>query len=347
MFIEKLFGASLTLDFISGLILAAVVVLLTAIAFLLPKSDKAKKIIGIVLLVCMAAVLVVPSLLNAELGKTMFNGGFTTYMVIVMAVILLYGLIFNKSHLAQALYGITASVALPFGLLRLLVPTWTNAISIAQIFTSNDVISLLLYAVIYFVAIWLVASGTYRLNLSAIWHIFYGFIVFGSVMVFSTQAGLTHSKTAIDMLKFFTVDGFSWKNVSLVALPCLMGLLVILVIALTATLWRKYVKKTGEKIIQSETSHALAFRLVGKIVAILASGATLVFMPNLLEAVLVDFTYYSHVTEGDFVGMPTALLFLAPILVLAIIMLIFEFLAEDHEIKIAQAQFEAGYTPEN
>ena len=341
--IEKLFGSTPAImgDIISWLYLVAAIVVLTVIAFLLPKGATAKKVIGIILLVGTVALLVVPAIVNPALRAAIWNGGFTPYLLAVVALVLLYGLVWAKSKLAQALYGITVSIALPMGLLRILVPTWTNAKSIMDITSSTgSLLNLLFYLTLFFIAIWLVASGTYRLSVSSIWHIFYGFIIFGSVMVFTTEAGLSQSKTAIDMLKLFGTEGLIWKNVAEIALLCATGLAVVVLIGLIATLWRKYVSKSGEKVVASETKQAFVLRLIGKIVAVTASGAALIFMPNIMGAVITDFKYYSHVVD-DMVGMPRALAFLAPILVMAVVMLVFEFLAEDHEIKVAQEKHAA------
>ncbi len=328
--IEKLFGSTPAImgDIISWLYLVAILVVLTAIACLLPKGATAKKVVGIVLLVGIVALFVVPAIVNPEVGARLWNGGFTTYLLVIVAAVLLYGLLCEKSKLAQALYGVITSVALPLGLLRILVPTWTNAKSFMEITSSlANMINLLIYVILFFTAVWLVASGTYRLNLSSIWHIFYGFIIFGSFMVFTTQAGLSSSHTALKMIQMIANTA---KAVD-VAILCALGLGVILVVSLVAFLWRKFVSKSGEKVIASETKEALALRLIGKIVSILASGALLVFLPTLMGAT----------TAKTLAGMPGALLFLAPILLMAVIMLVFEFLAEDHEIKIAQEKHAA------
>lgn len=337
--IEKLFGSAPAImgDITSWLMLLAAVVVLAVVAFLLPKGPVAKKVVGIVLLVGIVALLLTPVIVDSKLAQNFYNGGFTVYLLIVVAVVLLYGLLFNKSNLAQALYGITASIALPLGLLRLLIPTWTKAKSIMDLTSSlSNMLPLLIYAILFFVSVWLIASGTYRLCLSSMWHILYGFIIFGSVMVFTTQAGLSLSLTALEMMKLVGANGINFAEVADIAILCGIALGVIFIVSLIATLWRKYVSKSGEKIIASETKKAFVLRLVGKIVAVAASGACLVFLPSLLGAT----------TAATLAGMPKALLFLAPIVILAAVMLVFEFLAEDHEIKVAQAAYEAEVSAE-
>ena len=346
--IEKLFGSAPALmgDITSWLILLAAVVVLGVVAFFLPKGELAKKITGICLMVGIVALLVVPVIVNPAIADNVWGQGFTTYMLVIVALVLLYGILCGKSNLAQALYGIVVSIALPMGLLRLLVPTWTTAKSIMDITSSTaDLVTLLIYSILFFVSVWLVFSGTYRIRLTSMWHILYGFIIFGSVMVFTTEAGLSFSYTAIQMLRFFGTEGLNWAKVGDIAILCGMALGVIVIISLIATLWRKYVSKSGEKVIASETKKALLLRVVGKVVAVAASGAALVFMPKLVGADITNFTTYEAV-KAELVGFPAALAFLAPIVILAVVLLVFEFLAEDHEIKVAQAAYEAETSAE-
>ena len=137
--IEKLFGSTPAIlgDFVSWLYLVAILVVLTSVAFLLSKKPVARKVISILLLVGIVGLLIIPTLDNNDLSSHIWNGGFTPYMMIVVALVLLYGLLCEKSKLAQALYGITASVALPMSLLRILFPTWTSAKSILGITSSG------------------------------------------------------------------------------------------------------------------------------------------------------------------------------------------------------------------
>ena len=168
--IEKLFGSAPALmgDITSWLILLAAVVVLGVIAFFLPKGELAKKITGICLMVGIVALLVVPVIVNPAVADNVWGQGFTTYMLVIVALVLLYGILCGKSNLAQALYGIVVSIALPMGLLRLLVPTWTTAKSIMDITSSTaDLVTLLIYSILFFVSVWLVFSGTYRIRLTS------------------------------------------------------------------------------------------------------------------------------------------------------------------------------------
>lgn len=338
--IEKFLGSAPTFleDFPSRLCFVACVLVLAIIAFLLPKKPLAKKIVGGILLAGVIAVLTMP-LYVADMAKFVYSAGFSTYMMIFTAVVLLYGFVFNNSNLSQVLYGITISIVLPISLIRFLLPSWLPSWlpSLDAIFKYRAAwVPLMVYALLFFISVWLVASGTYRLSFNTIWHVLYGGVIVGSLISMAFQAGVIRSATAQLLANLYSNGSINTQAISYFALFGGIALGVIFIVSLIATLLRKYVSKSGEKIIASETKKAFVLRLVGKIVAVAASGACLVFLPSLLGAT----------TEANLAGMPKALLFLAPIVILAVVMLVFEFLAEDHEIKVAQAAYEAEVSAE-
>ena len=346
--IEQIKALPLMDNITNWICFALVAVILLCIATLMPKKNK--KILtveSIVIAVAMTAVMVVARIL-AKMEQTppttlssLFKGNVTTYVVYAVIAVVVWGIFFEKAPLTQALYGMCISVALPIGLFRLLLPTWTwsaldsrvQISSFAEVFSNELMLfKFLIYCALVFVPLWLIATGKYRLSLNTIWHLAYAVVGFGSVMQFLAQSGaikIKYNGTLKQLLSIVTEDGLN-KNSILELLSLLgVGALLIVLISAVAAIIRK--KTTGEKVINSETSFAMMTRLAGRILAIVVSGLLIVFLPTMLGATNME----------TLVGMPLALVFLTPFAAILVITTVAEFIAEHNEIKVAKAAYEA------
>lgn len=310
--------------------LAALALIFLCVAILLPKSALLRKIEHVLIMLGSVAVIVASYVTVKMSGKGTFvlENCFASYVLLAFAVVLLWGMFFRGAYLTQTLYGIFSCVGIPFGLWGMLVPTWMKADTFAEfIHTPSDIIRFLIYAGLFFIPIWLIGSGTYRLRLGSVWNLIVGMCMFGVVGQFVVEAKIASSSTALKLVSIFDENGLNLETVKYFGIICGIAIGVILIAALILTFVRH------EKVVASETAPAMACRLIGNLLSAAVCLVSILLLPNLMNAT----------TKETLLGLPKALIFLAPVAVVAIISLITSFLAERNEIKVAVAAYEAAY----
>ena len=328
-------------DWMNWACLVAVAVILFCIATLMPKkAGKVDRIISGVIVAAVAALLLCATLIrNADANAdSLWIVSFSVYVLVALILNVLWGIFFPDAKLTQALYGIIITCAFPLGLLRLLLPAWATSVNtFNEIFQKGNgavLCALLIFCALFFIPVWLVYTGKYRLSLNTIWHMALGFTVGASGLQCLIQfnpdkihrtATVTKSLTAI-----LTKEGIDGEALWVIASVVLVGALMVVVASVVATLWRKKVQNSQEKIILSQTKKALAFRLIGRILSVVSGSALALALPSLMNAN----------TAETLLNGPKALIMLTPILLVVLINMICEYLAETDEIKAENAQAE-------
>lgn len=310
--------------------LVCVPVVLLLLAMLMPRKNKVFSVIVrllmIVLLAGVAVFRLVPQL--ADLIGLTVRDSFIPVVMLLFALFLLWGILFPNAYLTQGLYGLVCSVPLAAGLLGFIFPTWLNAAAFIDVFTSVPTIFTLAgYCALVFVPFYLVMSGSYRMRLSSAWHALFGMTFLGSILMASVQAELITSP-AYDKLAGIVTElkTFSFNMDALKECGIFVGaaFVIALLLGLFSALSRRVFCHTGEKFVSSETVGALVTRFVGRIFSGVGSLALLIAAPELIS--LMGLT-----------GVAATLFCLAPIALMLLVQLFVEFVAEDAEIKRAQA----------
>ncbi len=310
--------------------LAALALIFLCVAILLPKSAVLRKIEHILIMLGSVSVIAASYVTVKMSGKGTFvlENCFASYVLLAFAVVLLWGLFFRGAYLTQTLYGLFSCIGIPFGLWGMLVPTWMKADTFVEfIHTPSDIIRFLIYAGLFFIPIWLIGSGTYRLRLGSVWNLIVGMCIFGVVGQFVVEAKIASSSAALKLISIFDENGLNLENVKYFGIISGIAIVVILIAGLISTLVRH------EKVAASETASAMVLRVVGNILSAAVCLASILLLPYLMNAT----------TKETLIGLPKAVIFLAPVAVVVIISLITAFLAERNEIKVAVAAYEAAY----
>ncbi len=326
-------------NLLSWLAFAAIPVILFCIACLMPRG-KEKKLVNIerfliaFFAIAVPATFLVIGLINDNiLGFDVVKGLFTygivlTASVIGMALVLVWGSFTSESYITQALYGIVFGFCMPYGLVSLLFPsTWTTATNILDVVTTPfDLARLLMYAACFFIPIWLVRSGEYKLRLSSVWHLLTGISLGGCTMMFLVEAEIVKSRAIYKLLHLF--DGFKVTGALsdtnkdyLINFSIVVGIFAALVLLAGAvmSIIRKIVK-SETRLFVSESFGGGFTRTIGNILANGVCIASLFILPQVFD----------HAS-----AMPTALIYLAPILAFFVIVVVTALIADTVEIKRA------------
>jgi hypothetical protein len=314
----------------------AIVVILFCVAVLLPKNKVWRAFEGIVLPAAVLAFIVGPIIrtdMFPNAKKIVFSSGTSLYIVIAIAVIYLYGTFANNAYLTQAIYGICLTVTLPVSLMRLLLPTWLTVSTFTDLINTPRMLwKLIIFSLMFFMSIRLVTSGRYKIGFNTLWHMLYGISIIGCVMLFVAEAKLKNATGSMKQLvTLLGADGINMNSVKNLGLLCAIGVALVFVVCLISVSVRRALY--GEKIITSETKGAFMIRLIGHLIAVAIPAASIVFLPSLLHAN----------TWENRTGMPTAILFLVPIILMLVVMFFTTYWAENSEIKAAKAAYEKAY----
>ncbi len=316
----------------------AVPLLLFCIACLMPRG-RGRLLINIeraVIVVGVVAALVVPFIINKvnpdALGYDPYveivkHGTIMTTAVVALAIVLLWGIFTGESYMTQAMYGMLTCVCMPFGLINLAFPEWATASTVMEALkTPVDLLHILLYGACFFIPVWLIRSGEYKLRISSIWHLVSGFTVGGCFMTFAVETGFLgmSSKSVMRVLKLFdNVESFADiknLNYSLIGkIAALVGVfvLIIMVAGLVVSIAR-VILKTGDKVFVSESFGGFIIRTVGNLVANLICGIGIIVVPQMVN----------HTA-----AYPQALLYLVPVILYFVVILVTAFFADTVEIK--------------
>ncbi len=337
----------LTSDPLAWAAFAAIPVILFCIACLMPRGN-GRVLVNIeraVIIIGVVAVLVAPFIIdkvNPDLLKfdpyreIIEHGTILTTAIVALAVSLVWGIFTGRSYITQAIYGMLACVCLPFGLINLVFPTWATATNIVDVAkTPVDLLHLLLYSACFFIPVWLIRSGEYKLRISSVWHLISGLTVGGCAVTFAIETNFlgANSQTFNNLLHILdNVESFeSLKDINysfMIKVAYMFGIfLAIIVVAGLLVSFARVILKTGDRVFVSESIGGLFFRTVGNILSNLICGVSILLVPQLLN----------HASTY-----PMALVYLVPILLYFIINLVCAFLADTVEIKrgIARANRE-------
>ncbi len=335
--IEYVKGLPLMGDWMNWACLMAVAVILFCVATLMPKkAGKVDRIVSGVIVAAVAALLLCATLIRDAEAVSLWRLSFSVYVLAALTLTVLWGIFFPEAKLTQALYGIIITCAFPLGLLRLLLPAWAVSVNtFNEIFQKGNgeaLCALLIFSALFFIPVWLIYTGKYRISLNTIWHMALGFTVGASGLQYMTQMNpdKMYSATSKSLTTILTDKGLDGEALWVIASIILVGVLMVVVASVVATLWRKKVQNSEEKVILSQTKKALTFRLVGRILSVVCGSALVIILPNLMNAT----------TRATLLNGPKALVMLTPILLIVLINLVCEYLAENDEIKAENNQAE-------
>ncbi len=305
------------------------------VAVLTKKSKIAILIERLVLVLGVTALIAIPMAKDFEGFNAMeffFTNNLDAYLLLALFAALILGIFTEGSYMTQGLYGALIAISLPFSLLNLVFPFWAKDVkTIGELFgNATYTISFLVFALMLFIPVWLIASGSYKLRLTSVWHVLGGLALGGAGVIFLWETDFLHSKVIVKAIHLFNSDEPLTTSIEAFISVVLIFIAFMLVLGLTATLIRKYAFKSDERVLSSETWAAFFIRMVGRVIAIGLCGGGALFMPGWL----------SDAAETP-LGLPKALLFLIPIALFGVVMLFTEFLAEYQEIKHAIAKARA------
>ncbi len=309
---------------------------LICVAYLLPKTQKSVFIERICLMSLSALLIFIPLIAGfGELGSVaiLLRNNLDAYLLIAWIVVLLLGIFTEKSYLTQGLYGVMVAISLPFGLLNMLFPAWANASMVSELFSNPRSITFyLMYAMMFFIPVWMIRTGIYKVRLVSVWHVFGGLAIGGAGVIFLWETGFLSSLAVYKVLHLFNAEEprshMFGAFVGVIAL--LAG--VMLLLGLGATLIRKYVFKNNERLIVSESWTTFFVRLGGRILAIGFCGGGALLIPGWMDAI----------EPATRLGFGASLVLLIPMLLFAAFMVGSEYLAEHLEIKYAIARARAA-----
>ena len=336
-------NAITSMDLMNRIALVCIPIVLILIAMILPKGKVMAGITRVLMVLLLVGVAVLPMIqpiadligLSTKDFATPYFDSFVPPLMLVEALILLWGLFFNNAYLTQGLYGMVLGISFTVGVAGFAFPVWLNAVSFADALVSPAyLLGLLQYAALVFVPVWLLASGAYHVKLGSTWQVLFGMTFFGSLLLYSQASGLITSPFG-EKLAGALNDGaaFTPNTDSLIYCGVIAGaaLVVTFLICLAAPIGRRAFYHTGEKMIASETKGALWTRLIGHVFSGVGGVALVVLMPSIISLTGLD-------------GTVAELLYLAPIVYMLLVQLFIEFFSEDAEIKRAQADFAAAHS---
>ncbi len=312
------------------------------------------------------------------LNTFFFAGDFSAILLIVMLLVVLWGLFTNRSYLTQGMYGMLIVICLPMGLYNLLFPTvWApNVTNMIELFTNAEyAIKYMIYAALFFFSLWLIRTGSFKTRITSFWYVFSAlpfFLCFSTLLIKATD-GISVNGLSIEIaqasnsaafLKFFSIDNFMALFEAVVADPMVLinnpALLLapivdfILVLAfmllmmpafgVIATLARKILYRTGDRVFASSSIFGFIFRVIGRSIAV-AVCSIIVFMPLVVDLILSFVrpevaALVESMLGANLVGIVdlvlnivTSLVYPLPIVGFLFVMLVFEFIAEFIDVK--------------
>ncbi len=320
--------------------------ILLCIVCLIPRG-KGKVLLNIeraVIIIGMVSVLVIPFIADAiKPGVFGFDpvkfiikdGIFLSAAMVALIFTVVWGIFTGKSYITQGLYGMLSTILLPYGFICMVFPVWFGAEpSLATVFTTGEYLfRLLQFATLFFVPLWLIRTGEYKMRLSSIWHLLGGISLGGVVGMFVIESGMVKMpginsfiKTLAEMKNNFEAFGFNFKKYDFSAIDTqfIMSLIAFILFAVAATLAVAGCVTLIRKLNKSEISNFVSESVLGFVIR--TAGNALAVLVCAGCALILPFTLGATT-------MPLALVYLVPIPIYFFILIASAFLADMVEIK--------------
>ncbi len=341
-------------DVLAWSLFLAIPVILFCIACLMPRG-KGKLLLNIergVMIAGVVAVLVAPIIVNVitpigynPVDEMLKDNAALTLALGALVIALLLGAFIGDSYIMQGIYGMLATILLPYGIIKVMFPIWAADATVSGIFTSAlGIFTILRYAALIFIPLWLIRMGEYKMRLSSIWHLLGGLSLGGCIALFADRAGLILSPSVtrlFDFIKYATeldADALANLNVDVPELQIVTELLILIGFAIVVNVALAVIITLGRMIFKSETRNfvsesflGLVIRTLGVLVAVGACAVVAGLMPMILGA------------NGAFI------IYIIPVVAYLLILLVAAFLADTVEIKrgikLAKAELAAAAAP--